>query len=219
MYKVYENYAPFTAFDANSILRQTVIPIASQTERATITDPYHGMIIYRTDLGYCEIYRTAYNAATNKGGALTAGWYPATGASITRRRAAAYTCQNARTIMDWDTPVRDRGAAFLYAAGGVFTCKLPGTVTVAARLVAQGAANMSWLNIALKKMSGATATIPRIGYAMITTGGWATGGVDADVDVLPGDKLSVEFWSGVTVPGTPTADGADAATAIEIRYL
>ena len=49
MYKVYKPFDPFTPYDANSILRQTRIPVANVGERNQIENPTEGMEIYRLD--------------------------------------------------------------------------------------------------------------------------------------------------------------------------
>lgn len=56
---------------------------ASATARdALFPSPVQNNSVYRTDLGYNEIYYQAFNATSNPGGTTTAGWYPAPSALI-----------------------------------------------------------------------------------------------------------------------------------------
>lgn len=51
--------------------------VASQSERNTFfPSPTQGNRVFRTDLGYEEMYYDIYSAVGNPGGAKTRGWYP-----------------------------------------------------------------------------------------------------------------------------------------------
>lgn len=81
MFKNYENHDPFTAYDANALLQQSIIPFASAAERdAVLLHPTPGTLVYRTDRGWTEQYFSAYDEETNPAGSTLPGWYPVFGA-------------------------------------------------------------------------------------------------------------------------------------------
>src|SRR5690606_7593680 len=57
------------------INKKTPVGVASVAARnALFPSPTQGNRVYRTDLGKEEVYYNAYNATTNPGGAVSAGW-------------------------------------------------------------------------------------------------------------------------------------------------
>jgi hypothetical protein len=56
------------------------IPVANQAARdARFPTPKQGDAVYRLDRGWVERYYTAYNATSNPGGRVSAGWYAPSG--------------------------------------------------------------------------------------------------------------------------------------------
>lgn len=77
-FKVFANNQLLTAAEVNDYLMRQVTPqIPDLAARNAIAAPTQGMRVYRLDTGVEEIYRATYDAVTNPGGALVAGWYPA----------------------------------------------------------------------------------------------------------------------------------------------
>lgn len=112
---------------ANQAARDALFPIATRQQ---------GDRVWRSDLGYEEVYLAAYNAATNLGGATPAGWYPAGGAMplFDVQRTAAQTI-NAWTLVNsaWGTPIINNG--FGSFANGVLTIQQPGVYRITGQIV------------------------------------------------------------------------------------
>lgn len=70
---------------------------SSAARDAVFPSPTQNNSVYRTDLGYSEIYYASYNGTSNPGGATTAGWYPSPTALIRGKatRTTAFSVPNA----------------------------------------------------------------------------------------------------------------------------
>lgn len=62
---------------------QSVMKFATTAARTSaLAAPSQGMMSWIDATGSLEVYYELYNASTNPGGAITAGWYPVSGASL-----------------------------------------------------------------------------------------------------------------------------------------
>lgn len=69
------------ADDVDTWTGNNVVPVVTDSadRDAKFPSPTQGLRAFRRDLAYVETYLEAYNAVSNPGGAVPAGWYPPVG--------------------------------------------------------------------------------------------------------------------------------------------
>jgi hypothetical protein len=93
-YKTFASGEVLTASDLQAYsVDQSVMTFASSAARTTaLAAPSQGMLSFLNDSGTLWQYYELYNVSTNPGGAVAAGWYPASGTAMffgTATRSAA----------------------------------------------------------------------------------------------------------------------------------
>ena len=184
------------------------------TEAERIALQNRGATTLRTDKGWQERYLATYDATTNPAGANPAGWYRQ-GVAVTFGRAAAFTISNAWTVVAFDTnPIQGDAAAATNAAG-VVTMKLAGQVLVSSYVGNQGT---QWMNTRLRRIRGAVTSYLATNNGARPSTGYAASSIVMPIDVLPGDRLSIEMQAGADLAGVPL-DGGAPATYLSLTYL
>lgn len=106
--------------------------VASATARDTlIPSPVQGDSVWRSDKGYIERYRAAYNVSTNPGGMVVAGWYP-DGPITARFWIPDHTANPSGSFtMTLDTAKSSPLASNLFSiSGAIVTLRNPGVYAI-----------------------------------------------------------------------------------------
>lgn len=154
------------------------VPVASSSSArdALFPTPVQGNRVCRTDLMYEEAYFDTYNASTNKGGALAAGWYPV-GGNVPRcilTKTTAQNTVNGTVNVNWGNVVQDRFS--LYAGGSPtrITIATPGLYRIHARLSASGGITLGLSilvnGVATGQGSGNGSSAETVAYAQLAAG-------------------------------------------------
>lgn len=83
-YKLFASGEVLTAANLQGYaVDQSIMKFATAAARTSaLAAPSQGMMSWIDATGSLEVYMELYNASTNPGGAITAGWYPVPGASM-----------------------------------------------------------------------------------------------------------------------------------------
>lgn len=127
--------------------------VASAAARDILYPPasvQQGNSVFRNDLGWDEMYHAAYNASTNPGGALVAGWYPAnTGPTLYAIPAASQTVGTAATRFGWTAPNALTGFSFSLS-NGAFTVPYTGLYRITIAVTTSAATTTFWVQDTLR---------------------------------------------------------------------
>lgn len=200
--------------DARKIHGQVTRPrVASVAARSAVTSGVYpaaiqGDEVLRNDTGCVERYHTAYNASTNPGGTIVAGWYPVDGLlpALDVADTASQTVSTLAVLTTWGTTEYQRVLPSL--SSGVFTVPagLGGRYRIDA--FAKTAAG-SGVGTYVEIRKGSTAIASSSDGASVSNGGFES--VSADVVLAAGDTISVAAYR--------TASGGVTNRRLSIRYV
>lgn len=131
-------------------LKSTSSAVNSVAERTALYPiPAQGNRVWRNDLGYEEAYYTTYNATTNPGGAVVAGWYPIAGnlpfyfASATQSQPIGSSANSLMaTLWGPSSGHKYKGFAPVSGTSGVFVIPISGVYDISAAIRVGGASQV-----------------------------------------------------------------------------